>query len=209
MGFVKTFGIWSSFTAKNFLVPIVFYLLFKTFGAKPAIFVSVAAALIQSIGTRMAGRILSPFFVLASGFTVAFGTLDLLLPKPWFFRFEGFAQNVILAGIFSISLLCKIPLAEKFSQALPEKFRMDPSLRSQAYLRKLTWIWSGYFFAKGVFYFYLALRVDLGQLVIWRTLVGGGSLVLLFGGEILFRRLFISQPEALQHSARIEKDPLV
>src|SRR5690349_6480564 len=114
MSFVTT---WLEFALKNFIVPVVFFVTYRFYGAKPAIALAIVATLIQVALVLAKGRTLSPFFVVASGFTVLFGGIDLVITRPWFFRFEPFIQNLIVGTVFLISVIWKLPLAEWFAAA--------------------------------------------------------------------------------------------
>src|SRR4051812_25841669 len=61
----------------NFATPIAFYLTFRIYGPKPAIAFGIGVTCIQLVFHRLYRIRPSPFFLLASGFTVAFGTIDL------------------------------------------------------------------------------------------------------------------------------------
>jgi intracellular septation protein A len=179
-----------AYAFRNFATPVAFYLLFRVAGPKPAILLAVVVTLLQVLVHRLQREPFSPFFIVSSGFTVTFGLMDLLSSSPRFFRLEPFAHNALVATVVMVTLFTGHPLAAWFIRALPRRFQ--PELETEAgraYLRQLTWVWVAYLFAKAFLFLYLAFRVDLGQLIVLRSLIGGGSLVLLFGGEIAYRTL--------------------
>ena len=177
-----------SFLAKNFLVPITFFLLFHWIGPKVAIGVAVVMTAIQIIWDRARGEKLSPFFAVASFFTVAFGLVDLFLRSPRFFKLEPFFQNSLMGLIFAASLITDRPLIVWFAEAMPMRWRPHLGSAGVSYLRGVTLVWSLYFFLKAALFLWLAYRVDLGKLVILRSVVGGSTLVLMIVGEIGFRK---------------------
>lgn len=172
----------------NFATPIGFYLTFRTYGVKPAIALAIAVTTIQVLVHRLYRLKFSPFFIIASGFIVLFGTMDLLVQNPRFFRLEPFVQNIVMATLLWVTVVARIPVARTFAMALPRWLRPEPSHGTDAYLRKLTWIWVVYLYLKAFLFLYLAFQVDLGTLIVLRSFVGGGSLVLMVLGDFVYRR---------------------
>ncbi len=174
----------------NFATPIAFYITFNTAGAKPAITLAIGVTLLQVLVHFIYKMRPSPFFIVASGFTVAFGSIDLFLESPRYFRFEPTVQNLIMGSLLVFCLILKYPIAARFAEALPHRFRPNLSETKDSYLRRLTWIWVFYLYIKSLIFLYLALKVDLGRLILLRTVLGGGSLMILFVGEIVYRKWF-------------------
>jgi len=182
------FGSALGFIFKNFATPIVFYVAFKFGGPKEAISFAVAVALIQ-VAAHLAFRWrFSPYFLLSSMFTVTFGGADLFVKAPRFFRLEPFAQNITISMLFLASLWTRRSLVEILAESLPLSFRPIFNRDDLGYLRRLTFIWAGYFFAKAFFFLYLAFRIDLGSLYISRVIFGNLSAVLLLLGEHVYRK---------------------
>ena len=181
-------GYWAGFVLKNFATPIAFYLTYNWLGAKPAIGLAIATTLVQLGAHRVLGEKVSPFFLTASGFTVLFGMIDLFLASPRYFRLEPAVQNYLMGAVFLFTWFTRAPLALWFAKALPEPLRPALDSSEQGYLRKVTLIWALYFLVKASFFLWLAFQVDLGRLIVLRSLIGGLSLGLMFGGEILYRK---------------------
>ncbi len=186
------------FILKNFAAPIVFYATFNVWGAKPAIASALGITLVVVAVHAVTRTKPSPFFLVASGFTLAFGAIDLVIETPQYFRFEPFAQNFLMGTIFLIMQLLRVPVAAWFMQGLPKFVQMElvvagtdrPHERNHAYLRKLTWIWTGYMYVKAALFLWMAFQYDLGNLILLRSIFGGGSLGVLIVGEILYRKKF-------------------
>jgi uncharacterized membrane protein len=176
----------TGFILKNFATPIVFYLAFETLGPKPAIGFAVGMAGLQVLTHLFFRWKFSLFFVLATVFTVAFGSMDLFISTPRYFRLEGVAQNFCVGCLFLGTLYSKKPLILRLALALPEKFR--PEGLDEGYLRKLTLLWAGYFYIKALVVLILAFRVNLGVLYIVRVTFGNLSALVLFFGEYLYRK---------------------
>jgi intracellular septation protein A len=178
------------FALKNFATPVAFFFVFELYGAKPAIAIAIGVTVLQLIAHGVFRLKISPFFIVASGFTVIFGTLDLLIHAPKFFKFEPFAQNLVLGIVFLVSVFTPTPIAAWFVAALPAQLRLKMSSGGASYLKKLTGAWAIYFLIKSSIFLYLAFTVNLGRLVVLRTLIGGASLALMVGGEMIYRRNF-------------------
>jgi len=94
-------------------------------------------------------------------------------------------------------MVARHPLALWFAEALPERVRPElGSPESRAYLRRVTGAWVVYFYVKGLLYLWAAKKMDLAELVAFRSAVGGGSLALMFVGEVLYRKLRLNRKTA-------------
>lgn len=178
------------FILKNFAPPIAFFAIFQIRGPKAAIATAVAIAVGQLLTQLVLRQIISPFFLTASAFTVLFGVMDFFVHEPRFFKLEPFAENAAIGLIFTATLLAGKPIVLWFAQAMPPQFRPEITAASAAYLRNVTVVWILYFFAKGFLFLYLAFQVDLGRLVVLRSIIGGTSLIAMFGGEIVYRKRY-------------------
>lgn len=171
----------------NFATPIAFFITFHEWGPKPAIALSIGVTFLQLLAHALYRIRPSLFFALASGFTVGFGTLDLWIQSPRFFRLEPFAQNFGVATFFLVTLASKVPTISYFLRALPLPLRPDLKHLGSSYLKHLTVIWIVYLYLKSFFFLYLAFHVNLANLIVIRSVFGGGTLFLLFIGELLYR----------------------
>lgn len=180
------------FLVRGFIPPLAFLITFEWKGAKPAIAVAIAATLIQLVVHRLRRHVISPFFITASFFTVLFGGLDLVAHSPRFFKLAPAAENILMGLVFAGSVMVGKPIALWFAQALPESVRPSASDEAggdlAAYMRKVTIAWSVYFLAKASLLLYFAFRFDLGELIVLRSVIGGPTLALMFGGELYYRK---------------------
>ena len=173
----------------NFATPLVFYFVFHWKGAKPAIGFAIGVTLVQGGAHVVYRERFSPFFILSSGLILIFGALDLLVQDPRFFRFEPAVQNFGVGSLFWVAQWKKFPVIRVFVQALPRRIQSEFLEPDEAYLRRVTWVWVGYLYLKGLFFLYLAVSVDLGALILLKSVVGTGSLLVMMGGEWIFRRV--------------------
>lgn len=178
------------FVFKNFAAPIAFLVTFYGVGEKPAIAVAVIIALIQLLFHLIFRWPITAFFGLATFFTLIFGGTDLLIASPRYFRLEGFAQNLCIGVLFLYTLKTHRSMIWRLAMAIPEEYRPALHREDERYLARLTLVWALYFILKAVAFLILAFEVDLGKLYVIRTTIGTGSAVLLFLGEILYRKKF-------------------
>lgn len=184
----------AEFIVKNFVPPIAFFIVFKGWGSKPAIAVAVVMTTLQLALQLIKRYKISPFFLTAATFTLLFGGMDLVAHEPRYYRLAPFAENFIMGSVFLGTVLMGKPIAVWFAQALPPQMRPDLSARPgddgdmERYLRRVTFVWIAYFFAKSFLFLYLAFAVDLGRLIVLRAVIGNVTLVLMFGGEIFYRK---------------------
>lgn len=180
---------WAGFFLLNFATPVAFFIMFQKEGAKPAIALALGVTLVQIL-VHLVYRIrFSPFFMVATAFTIVFGTTDLVIDRPRFYRLAPAAQNFVIATGFLAAVLGRVPVVEWFAHALPAVVRPDTESREgRDYLRRLSWIWVGYLYGKSVLFFWLALVVDLGTLILLRAIIGGVTLWGLILGEIYYRK---------------------
>ncbi|OFZ22298.1 MAG: hypothetical protein A2X94_02275 [Bdellovibrionales bacterium GWB1_55_8] len=179
---------WLGFATWNILPPLAFYALFQSYGAKPAVALAIVLSVSHAVLHGTGATRNSPFFLVSSFFTVTFGTLDLIGRTPQFYRFEPFFQNMILGVAFAATVFTRVPIAAWFAEGLPAALRPNSNEMNNGYLRKVTGAWAGHFFAKAMVFLYLAFQVTLAELVVLRSLIGGSSLLIMIGGEILIRK---------------------
>ena len=135
------------------------------------------------------------FFIITTVFIVLFGGVDLLLSTPKFFRLEPFAQNFLIASIFLGTYLARISIFSRLARDLPPKLRPQQALPEE-YYRKVTRVWIVYLYVKAVVFLILALKVDLGSLILLRSILGGVTLLIMFLGELFYRKRYLAQQRA-------------
>lgn len=161
----------------NLATPVTFYWSFHEWGPKAAIGFAVGISGLQTLTHFIFKVRPSPIFIFSSGFTFLFGGIDLWIQSPKFYRFEPFAQNLSVATLALISVGAKIPLAYEMIRALPQSIQPKSLTPQHPALGRISWAWIIYLYLKALFYFYLAFRVDLADLILLRTVVGGGSMI--------------------------------
>ena len=176
----------------NFASPIVFYLTFHELGAKAAIALALLVTGLQILFHLVRRQKPTLFFKITSVFIVSFGGIDLLISTPRFFRLEPFAQNFLIATLLLVAYIARVPILSRLAAELPEKVRPHSSL-PERYYRKITVLLMFYLYVKAGLFLYLAFAVDLGTLILLRSILGGGTLLAMFLGELSFRKKYLAR----------------
>ena len=182
----------AAYVLVNFASPIVFYLTFHKLGSKAAIGIAIFVTGLQLFFHYFRRQKPTVFFIITSVFITIFGGIDLLLSTPRFFRLEPFAQNFLMASVLFFTYLARIPMLSRVAVDLPAKYRPEEPLPEQ-YYRKITVLWILYLYIKSVLFLFLAFVVDLGSLILLRSVLGGGTLVMMFLGEIIYRKKYLAR----------------
>jgi uncharacterized membrane protein len=180
--------------------PIVVFLVVKAaLGLRPAIIASLVWSVLDALYVVVWKRDRpTPFFYFSVTTTLVFGVVDLYATNPFLFRYEAALTNVLTGLYFGATVFVGKPLIQEFAEkAKGVEDIAKPSAR--AYLRFLTVVWSGYFFAKALTYYYLA-QSDLSyeRTALIRAALGPLSLGAMLGGERLLRPLTIRALRALR-----------
>jgi intracellular septation protein A len=182
----------AAYVLTNFAASIVFYLAFHELGAKVAIGLAVFVTGLQLLFHYLKRQRPTIFFIISTVFIMTFGGVDLFIPSPQFFRLEPFFQNFAIASFLLFTYLARVPMLSRFAVDLPARFRPKQVLPPQ-YYRKITLVFIVYLYVKAVLFLFLAFVVDLGLLILLRSIIGGGSLLALFVGEIFYRKSYLAR----------------
>lgn len=183
----------AAYVLTNFASPIVFYLTFHKIGAKAAIGLTISVTVLQLLFHGFRKQKPTIFFIITTLFVVIFGGVDLFLSTPRFFRFEPFAQNFLIASFFLYTYLAHVPIYSRIAADLPARLRPKQPL-PEKYYRQVTLAWVVYLFIKAGFFLFLAFAVNLGELILLRSIIGGGTLLAMLLGELRYRKKYISDP---------------
>ncbi|MEO5970916.1 MAG: septation protein IspZ [Bdellovibrionia bacterium] len=180
----------AAYVLTNFAASIVFYLTFHKLGAKAAIGLAIFVTGLQLLFHYLKRQRPTIFFIISTVFIILFGGIDLFISTPRFFRLEPFVQNFAIASGLFFTYLARVPMLSRFAVDLPMNFRPKQELPLQ-YYRKLTLILIVYLYVKALVFLLLAFIVDLGSLILLRSILGGGSLFALFLGEFFYRKKYL------------------
>jgi intracellular septation protein A len=176
------------YSFENFLVPIFFFVAFRLGGAKPAIMIALAVTVGQILFFKIRRMPLSPIFISLSALTLVSGLADLAMTEPRYFKYSPAAQNFFIAMLLSGAIAIKFPVAEWFARGLPKRLQPNLAELPKSYPRNVTVLFIFYFLIKGGVYLYLSYKVDLGELVLLRTVVGPVSFALILLTEHMIRK---------------------
>lgn len=162
-------------------------------GLKPAIAVSITVALLGAGYKLLRRESFTKLFVFSLIMTVLFGSIDLLLTKPIFLRYEATLTNLATAGFFGAGAFGRKPLVMEFAN----KSGRLPGSRPPdfvTFFRVFTLLWAGYFLAKAILYAWVATRYDLTQAAVLRFVLGPVTFysflaVSLLGGRSIYMLL--------------------
>jgi uncharacterized membrane protein len=184
MGHLRAFV---AFLFKNFGPLLGFYAGQHLWGLRGGIAVGGAVTVGELVYQLARRQKLTQLFLLSASLTLGFGAIDLWLTEPRFLRFESVVSNVIVGTYFAASLVGAKPMLEELYE---RNIRPGAPARPQvkAYLRGLTFVWAGYFFAKAGLYTWLAMRYPLERAMAIRSVVGVASFGALLVGERLVRK---------------------
>jgi intracellular septation protein A len=182
---------------QNFGPLIVFLITNNIAGLKPAII----ATIVWSIGefTYIVGwkrEKPTQFFYFSVCTTFIFGMIDLYSDNPFLFRYESVLTNILTGIYFGATIFVGKPLIQEFAErANPDDIKKPGST---IYLRYLTMVWTLYFFAKAVVYFYLANSdLSIERVTIIRSALGPISFAALLGGERVLRPFLVKGLKAI------------
>ncbi len=187
----------AAYVLTNFASPIVFYLTFHKLGAKAAIGLTISVTVLQLLFHGFRKQKPTIFFIITTLFIVIFGGVDLFLSTPRFFSLEPFVQNFLIASFFLSTYLAHMPIYSRIAADLPARLRPKQVL-PEKYYRKVTLAWIVYLYTKSGLFLFLAFAVNLGELILLRSIIGGGTLLAMLLGELRYRKKYISG----QHSTR-------
>jgi intracellular septation protein A len=195
-------------TAGQFVPILVFWVVQHYAGLKPAIAVTIAMVVVE-ISWRLARRLpLSRLFLFTSLMVVVFGSIDLYAKSPFMLKYEGVITNIATGGIFLFASfgaksMIQQMVEQQSGKSLPDRADI------RVFFRLFTQFWAAYFFLKAGIYLWLGAIMPLERALVYRSVIGTGSLVVMIGistqGERIFwllrkYRLLPDEPEPAQRN---------
>lgn len=112
-----------------------------------------------------------------------------LKDSQWFMVYPVM-MSLIMLVFFAQSLFQDKSMIQRFA----ELRETDINAKKQAYMRKLTVVWCGFFVVNGFIAFYTWQFTSLEIWTLYNGLISYVLIGLLIVGELIFRRIFITQP---------------
>ena len=157
---------------------LVFWALLAAFGIRVAIAGSVAFILADTAWRRWRGMAFTRLYVLSSGLTVVFGTVDLLSASPFMLKYEAVVTNAATGFAFVAGARGPRPLIQEVAeQRAGQPYPDRPDIHK--FFQLFTLAWALYFFIKAAFYLAVGAMLPLASAMAVRSVVGGVSLGLM------------------------------
>jgi intracellular septation protein A len=157
---------------------LIFWTLDLTFGIKVAIAGSVLFILGDGLWRWRRGLAFTRIYLLTSGLTVVFGSVDLLSATPFMLKYEAVITNTFTGLAFVTGARGSRPLVLELAeqrQGFPFPERAD----IVRFFQLFTLLWSGYFLVKAGFYLGVAAMMPMQQAMVVRSVVGSASMAVM------------------------------
>lgn len=164
-----------SFLISNFGPLIGFYLINLFWGFQAAVIVSIMLAVVEYIWLKLNKRQIDAFFYLSSGIIIVFGTLDLYIETPFFFKLESSITNLIFAIFFGLSIFKEKSITQIFAEN-QKRTSTDNSDDKRFFFACFTLLWTFYFLVKAITYLWLNFNLEFENAFLLRLIIGKASL---------------------------------
>lgn len=167
-----------------------FWVLNYTVSTKAAVAGTVLIILIDGLWRISRKLPITKLYIVTSGLTLVFGSIDLFSESPFMLAYEAVVTNLLTGGFFVVGALGKRPLVQELAeQRAGETFADRPDYT--LFFRAFTLFWAAYFLLKSVVYFWMAWNLPLVQAMAIRTVAGTASMgVMVLISAFLGPRLF-------------------
>lgn len=174
----------------NFGALILFQLTKHFLELKWAIAISMVYAVAEILWLKSRGRKISPFMLFSLGVVLAFGGLDLWLANEFFMKLESGLMNLMMAGVFGISLFREKSVVEELAES-QGRISSEKSPDKTFFFRVITTIWFLYYILRAVLFTWMNFTITGGESLIIKTLFGTASFYVLLAASIgLSRQLW-------------------
>jgi intracellular septation protein A len=168
---------------------ILFWSLLWIFGLKVAIAGSIVFVVIDGVRRIVTHAGFPAIYLLTSGLTLVFGSIDLYSQTPFMIKYEAVITNLVLAGVFAFGARGRKSMLQDIAeQQSGEAFEDRADIRY--FLKLMTWMWAGYFVFRAGLYLWLGEIMPMERLLTIRPIIGfvtlGGMMLLSFQGQRLF-----------------------
>lgn len=176
------------YSLKDFFPTIVFLVVNRFYGLKPALLSIITCVFIEIIILRIYNKKISNFFKFFASITIIFGSIDLYLEQVEIIKYEAIVTNICFGIYFYMSLFNNKSLIMEFAQSwklAPEK--IDSNL--ERYFRLITITWAFYFFIRAIIYAFIAYNFSFEKFTFIRIVFGKITLVILVLISVFGHRL--------------------
>lgn len=167
----------------NFGVLILFQLTKYFWGLQWAIGVSMAYALAEIVWLKVRKQSVSQFMLFSLGVVLVFGAADLWVANDFFMKLESGLMNLIMAGVFGISLFREKSIVEELAER-QQRVSNDKTPDKTFFFRVITTIWFVYYLLRAALFTWMNFTVSDGESFIVKTLFGTASFYVLLAASI-------------------------
>ena len=161
------------FAFSNFGPVIIFYVINRFYGLKPAIVISTTFSIFEIASKLKRKEKINSLFKFSAAMTVAFGAVDLYSQQSFLFKYEPCVTNIFTGIFFGASLFAKKTVLQEFREK--QDFSRPFTRDRVAYFRILTGVWTAYFIVKAAAYFWMASHYSIEEGLLFRSVLGTGS----------------------------------
>lgn len=174
----------------NFGALIVFQLTKHFLELKWAIAISMAYAVAEILWLKSRRQTVSPFMLFSLAVVLVFGGLDLWLENEFFMKLESGLMNLMMAGVFGISLFREKSVVEELAES-QGRIHKDTTADKTFFFRVITTIWFLYYVLRAVLFTWVNFTVSGSESLIVKTLFGTASFYVLLAASLgLSRQLW-------------------
>lgn len=175
---------------------VAFLALSLALGVKPAIIGSIVVIAADALWRRLRRLAFTRLYLLTSGLTLVFGSIDLTSTQPFMLQYEAAITNFATGIAFAVGAFGANPLIQEVAEQRQGK-PFPAAAEVRRYFQLFTLFWAGYFFAKAALNCWLAWTLPMTEAMAMRSAIGGVSLGLMIAFSatqgrrmfFLFRRL--------------------
>lgn len=167
----------------NFGVLILFQLTKYFWGLKWAIGVSMTYAVAEIVWLKIRKRTISPFMLFSTAVVLIFGALDLQLSNDFFMKLESGLMNLMMAGMFGVSLFREKSIVEELAEH-QGRVSKEKTPDKTFFFRVITTIWFLYYILRAVGFTWMNFAMADGESFIVKTLLGSASFYVLLAASI-------------------------
>lgn len=167
----------------NFGVLILFKLTKHFWGLQWAIGVSMVYAVAEIAWLKTRKQAITPFMLFSLVVVLVFGALDLWLANEFFMKLESGIMNLIMAGVFGISLFREKSVVEELAEH-QGRISKEKTPDKTFFFRLITSIWFLYYILRAVGFTWMNFVMPDGESFILKTLLGTASFYVLLAASI-------------------------
>ncbi len=169
---------------------ILFWIVLRQFGLKPAIAATMLFVLLDGARRRLRGLTFTKIWILSNTLVLVCGVIDLRAASPFMIRYEAVLTNLITGTVFLIGAFGSKPMTQEIAedwQGAP----FEAGAGRRLFFKAFTLVWAGYFFIKALAYLWLAQVLPFQQALAVRSVAGTASFVVMVLISMQGRQIYV------------------